>query len=265
MGMRVIAGRDFTPADRQGSVAVGVVNEEAATRFWHGNSPIGRELAGGRDSGAPRITIIGVVATAHHDGPNQPVKAELFVPLEQFPARGMTFVLLPAGDRASAIAAFRDALRATDPLIPMPVVNELESLAGSTLSLPRLYATLVGIFAVAALLLAVLGVYGVTAFSVAQRQREIGVRLALGAEPTRIMSMVLTEGSKLAALGVLVGFAAALALGRTFSALLFGVSRFDIPTFVGVAVLLGLMTLVAALIPARRAMRVDPIRTIRSE
>jgi putative ABC transport system permease protein len=265
MHMRLLAGRQFTPADRAGAPNVAIINSEAAARYWHGNDPVGRQMSLGRDPQAPKVTIIGVVAAGKHNGPNQPTKSELFFPLEQFPARGVTFVVEPAADHRSAVAALRDALESTDPLVPAPAISDIEALVGTAVSLPRLYATLVSTFAAAALLLAVLGVYGVMAFRVAQRQREIGVRLALGAAPSRILVMVLGEGSRLAMAGVVIGFAAAVALGRTVSALLFGIEPFDLTTFMIAALVLGLMTVAAAFIPARRAMRVDPITTIRGD
>ncbi len=265
MGMRLVSGRYFTPEDRQGSSSVGIVNEEAARRFWPGKNPIGRILAQGEDSTAPRLTIVGVVASARHDGPNQPLKTELFMPFEQFPSRGPVFVLEPARDAESAVAGFRQALKEVDPLVPVAGVDPMEKLVGDALALPRLYALLIGIFASAAVLLAVLGVYGVMAYAVAQRQREIGVRLALGAAPSAIRSLVLGQGARLALLGTGIGLLAAAAAGRLLGTLLFQVSAFDLPTFALVPLVLGIMALVACWLPARRAMRVDPLVAIREQ
>lgn len=265
MHMKLVSGRMLTAADRAGSEQVAIINEESARAFWHGKDPVGRQFASGPDSNARKIKVVGVVANARHDGPNQPYKPEVFAPLEQFPTRRMVLVVEPARDAASATAAVREALNATDPLVPMPAARDIESLVGDAVSLPKLYATLVGIFAAAALLLAVLGVYGVMAYSVSQRQREIGVRLALGAAPGSIMAMVLGEGGRLVAIGVVVGLGAALAFGRGLHALLFGITALDLPTFAVVATVLGVMTLVAAWVPARRAMRVDPLAALRDE
>jgi putative ABC transport system permease protein len=265
MGMRLVSGRNFTPEDRQGSMPVGIVNEEAARRFWPGKSPIGRILAQGKDSAAPRLTIIGVVASARHDGPNQPLKTELFAPFEQFPSRGPVFVLEPTRDTESAVTGFRQALKEVDPLVPVASVDPMEKLVGDALSLPRLYALLIGIFASAALLLAVLGVYGVMAYAVAHRQREIGVRLALGAAPSAIRRLVLGQGARLALLGTGIGLLAAAGAGRLLGSLLFQVSAFDLPTFALVPLVLGIMSLIACWLPARRAMRVDPLVAIREE
>ncbi len=265
MQMRLVAGRNFTPEDRDGSMQVGIVNEEAARRFWPGKSPVGRILAQGQDSTAPRLTIIGVVASAHHDGPNQPLKTELFAPFSQFPSRGPVFILEPGRDVESAVAAFRLELKQVDPLVPIASIDPMGKLVGDALALPRLYALLIGIFAGAAVLLAVLGVYGVMAYAVAQRQREIGVRLALGAAPSAIRRLVLGQGARLALLGTGIGLLAAVGAGRLMGTLLFQVSAFDVQTFAMVPLVLGIMALVACWIPAHRAMRVSPLVAIREE
>jgi predicted permease len=265
MKIRLVAGRLLTADDRKGAPLVGVINEEAARRFWHGENPVGKVLAGGQDPSAPKITIVGVVASDHHDGPNQPYKTELFLPLEQFPSRGVTLVLQPARDVASLATAVRQTLHEIDPLVPVGKLDALADLAGGTIALPKLYATLVALFAGAALLLAALGVYGVMAYSVTQRQREIGVRLALGAEPSGIRRMVLGEGSRLAIIGLGVGLIGAALAGQLLGKLLFGVGQYDPPTLIAVPVVLGVVTLIASWIPARRAMRLDPVRAIREE
>jgi putative ABC transport system permease protein len=260
-----VSGRQFTAEDRLGSVPVGIVNQEAARRLWPGKDPLGRVLSLGEDSTAPRLTIVGVVASTRHDGPNQPYKVELFTPFAQFPNRGPGFVIEPARDTGAAMAVFRQAMKEVDPLVPVASVDLLENLVGSTLALPRLYALLIGIFAGTALLLAVLGVYGVMAYAVAQRQREIGVRLALGAAPSGIRRLILGQGGRLALVGTGIGLLAALAVGRLMSSLLFNINPVDPPTFIVVPLVLGLMTVLAAWLPARRAMRVDPLVAIRND
>jgi putative ABC transport system permease protein len=222
-------------------------------------------LAGGRSPDAPRITIVGIVASGRHDGPNQPYKTEIFLPLAQSPSRRVNLVLEPARDAASLAAAIRQTLRDVDPLIPMMSLDPVAQLVGDTVALPRLYATLVGLFAAAALLLAALGVYGVMAYAVTQRQREIGVRLALGAEPAGIRRMVLGEGGRLTLIGLGIGLVGALLIGQVLGKLLFGVSRYDAPTFMTVPLVLGLVTVVASWLPARRAMRLDPLIAIRQD
>jgi predicted permease len=265
MQMRLISGRAFTEADRQDVGRVGIINEEAAKRFWPGQNPIGRVATLGRAPDAPRVTVIGVVASGRHDGPAEPFKTELFVPVAQRPVRGVFVVLEPSRDVATMSAALRQVLHDIDPLVPMPTVEPISNRVATAVALPKLYATMVAIFAAAALLLAALGVYGVMAYGVAQRQREIGVRLALGAEPTRIRRMVLGQSGRLAVIGLVIGTGGALLLGQLLGKLLFGVTQYDRPTLVAVPLLLGVVTIVASWIPARRAMRLDPLSAIREE
>src|SRR5688572_14394277 len=151
------------------------------------------------------------------------------------------------------------------PRLPASALEPIDQYVGDAVALPRLYAMLVGLFASAALLLAAVGVYGVMAYTVAQRKREIGVRLALGADPAGIRRLVLGRGARLALAGVGVGLVAAVALGRVIESLLFGVTPFDAATLVLVPLVLGTMALVASWVPARRAMRLDPVRTLREE
>ncbi len=261
MGMRLLAGREFTEADRAGAANVGVLNEAAARQMFPGKSALGRELK----SGGQQLTVVGIVATAHPDGPNAPVKAELFFPYAQFPTRGAFLVIEPRRDNAAALGALRAALKQVDPEVPLAATATMESRLGDVVALPRLYALLVACFGIAALGLAVLGVYGVMGYAVAQRQREIGVRLALGAAPGAIRRLVLGQGGKLALIGLGIGLPAAGLVALLLRSLLFQIPAIDVPTFLGVGVLLGAMALLACWLPARRAMRVDPLVAIREE
>jgi predicted permease len=265
MHMRLVAGRQLTPDDRQGVPLVGILNEFAAERYFPGKDPIGRMLARGPAPDAPRITIVGVVASGRQDGPNQPYKPELFVPFAQRPVRGAAIVLEPSRDMASASRAFAQSLKEVDPLVPVSALTPIEQSIGNAVALPRLYATLVAIFATAALLLAALGVYGVMAYAVTQRQREIGVRMALGAQPGGIQRMILAQGGMLAAIGLGIGVALSMILGQLLSKLLFGVTPFDVPTLLAVPLVLGAATVAASWLPARRAMRLDPVAVIRQD
>ena len=187
----------------------------------------------------------------------------MFTPIGQFPTRAANIVIIPASGRDAAIDALRAALREVDPLIPLNAPISLEQLADDAVALPKLYATLVGLFAGVAILLAMLGVYGVMAYTVAQRRREIGVRLAMGASPSGIRRLVLGEGGRLAVMGAAGGILLSLLAGRLLSSLLFGVRPYDIPTLAAVIVVLGGMALLASWLPARRAMRVDPLEAMR--
>lgn len=261
MRMPLVEGRQFTPEDRAGAQPVVIVNQEATRRMWAGKSPVGRVV---RASGVEAI-VVGVVANARPDGPMQPEKAEIFLPLSQFPTRGVAFIVESGQGTAAAISSLRAALHDVDPLAPLAGVTTMETLAADAVALPRVYALLLGIFAAAALLLALVGVYGVMAYSVAQRQREIGVRLALGAAPGAIRGLILRRGGALVAAGLIAGLGGAAAMTGLLRALLFGVPPLDVVTFGGVALLLGGMALLACWVPAGRATRVDPVVVLREE
>jgi putative ABC transport system permease protein len=265
MHMRLVAGRQFTSADRQGTDLVGILNEYAAERYFPGKDAIGRQLLRGSSANAPRLTIVGIVATGRADGANAPMKPEIFVPIAQRPVRAVSVLIEPSRDLGAATRAFAQSLKEVDPLIPVSAMQPIEERIGTSVALPRLYATLVGIFAGAALFLAALGVYGVMAYSVPQRQRESGVRLALGAAPSGIQRMIFLQGGRLAAIGLLVGLTLSMMLGQFLSKLLFGVTPFDVPTLVMVPAVLGVATVLASWLPARRAMRLDPVAVIRQD
>jgi putative ABC transport system permease protein len=265
MQYRLVGGRDLSPADLRGAALAGLLNEEAARRLFGSGSPLGRVVRLGRDTSAPQVTIVGLVASARQDGPNQPYKSELFMPYAQSASRAISVVLEPARDPRAAVDAFKAALREVDPLVPVGDVTSIDQLVHDATASPRLSATLIGGFAAVALLLAMLGVYGVMAYVVAQRQREIGVRLALGAAPSGIRRLVLTQGGRLASAGIVIGLVAALGVGRLLRSLLFQVSVFDPQTLVTVPLLLAGMAVLACWIPARRAVRLDPLEAIRAE
>jgi predicted permease len=265
MNMRLVAGRQLAATDIQGTGLVGILNEYAAERYFPGKSAVGRILKRGPAPDAPQVTVVGIVANGRADGPNQPYKPEIFVPIAQRPARGVIVMIEPSRDMAAATRAFGQALKEVDPLIPVSTPRMIEESIGTAVALPRLYATLVAIFAAAALLLATLGVYGVMAYAVTQRQREIGVRMALGAEPGAVQRMILRQGGALAATGLLIGVGASMLLGQLLSKVLFGVSRFDAPTLIAVPAVLGVATVMASWLPARRAMRLDPVAVIRQD
>lgn len=265
MHMRLVAGRQITADDRAGTGLVGILNEYAAERYFPGKSAVGRQMARGTAPNAPIITIVGIVANGRQDGPNQPYKPEIFVPIAQRAARNVNVLIEPSRDLAAASRAWSQTLREVDPLLPVSQPTAIQDVVGTAIALPRLYATLVAIFAAAALLLAALGVYGVMAYSVSQRQREIGVRIALGAEPRGIQRMILRQGGTLAAAGLGIGVVSSMMLGQLLSKVLFGVTPFDLPTLIAVPAVLGAVTVVASWVPARRAMRLDPVAVIRQD
>ncbi|MBX3145539.1 MAG: ABC transporter permease [Gemmatimonadales bacterium] len=265
LGMRMVSGRGFEPGDRAGSRPVVIVNEEAARRFWRGKDPVGRTLATSGRPDAEQLTVIGVVADVSSDGPRAPIKPELYIPIGQYPARTFTVIIQPVSTGAAALAALRASLAEVDPLVPIFQPGTLEQAAAGAVALPRTYAVLVGIFAAAALALAALGIYGVMAFSVAQRHREIGVRIALGATPHAIRRMILGQGARLVVVGAIGGAAGAFLASRAIRSMLFGVGPFDLVTVGVVLVVLTFAGFLAAWLPARRATRIDPLTAIQAD
>lgn len=265
MEMPLVAGRLFTPDDRQGALPVGVLNEEAARQLFPDGNAVGRILTTGLDSTAARITVVGVVKTARPDGPLEPVKRELFLTLSQFPARGVVLMVEPAREAAGAVRAVRETLRELDGEVPLARVSPVDELYAGVTQLPRYFAMVVGAFAVAALLLALVGVYGVMAYAVSLREREIGVRLALGAAPGGLVRWLVGQGARLTAAGLLIGVVAAALATRVVSSMLYGVSALDGVTFGAVTLLLAAASLTACWLPARQARRVDPVEALRGE
>jgi predicted permease len=265
LGMRLVAGREFGPEDRAGGPMSAIITEEAARRLWPGEDPLGHFFASGPEPGATRATIVGVVADVRHDGPREPLKAQAFLPIAQLPARGLNLLVEPSGDQAAAISALREELRAADPDMPLAAISSFQDRFADVTALPRHFARIVGGFAAAAILLALIGVYGLMASVVGQRQREIGVRMALGADPARMVGWLVGEGARLTAGGVLIGVLLAMAVTRVLGASLHGVEPLDALTFVVVPVILAAAALLACWIPARRARRVDPATALRAE
>jgi putative ABC transport system permease protein len=215
---------------------------------------------------AEAVEVVGVVADGKYRNLRESPRPYLFRPLLQQYRGEATLVVRTDGDPQRLAPAVRDAVRALEPEMPLYDVKTLDQLvAGRSLLLPRLSARLALLFAGAAVLLAMVGLYGVVAFSVARRVREIGIRLALGASRRRIVLMVMRDGATLALLGVCLGLAGALASTRVLSSLLFGVGATDVATFASVSALLLGVAALAAFVPARRATAVDPLSSLRSE
>lgn len=264
MGTSLIAGRVFSAADPYDGPPVVVVTQTLANRLWPSDDAIGKRLYWGGVDGTPR-TVIGVVGDYRDvrlDAEPAPV---MFLPHSQLPMPGMTLLLRSARNVEALAGPIRDRIWSLDPNLPVPTVRPLEhSLAEATAG-PRLRAILLGSFALAALLLAAIGIYGVMAFTVSQRTREIGVRMALGADPGNVWALVLGHGAALAAAGIAIGLAGALGLSRYLESLLFQIDPADPATFIAVPVILCGVALLAAWGPARRAVRVDPMVAIRAD
>jgi putative ABC transport system permease protein len=262
MGIRVLRGRDIASSDAPGAPLVVVVNEPFARTFLAGN-PLGRRLRIdlGRTLDAE---VVGLVAGVRQYSPGVEPNPAMYVAVDQAPNPLVNLVVRGGTDVSSTASAIRTLVRGLDRGLPVEVVALEERVARSTAD-TRLRAALVGGFASSAILLAAVGVYGLMAGFVADRRREIGLRMALGARVEDVMRLIFSEGARFAGAGLLLGIAAALALGRALSSLLFGIRPWDPVTFVGVATLVALVAAVACSMPARQAARIDPSRALRED
>ncbi len=250
-------GRLLNETDRKGALDVVVITQTMADRLWPGEDPVGRRIHwGGLDGGA--LTIVGVVADVRDLDIDQEARQILFLPYQQIPWPQMTLTIKTAGPQAGLAAAIRREIRAVDGDLPIPEIQPLRQSLSNAVAAPRFRMFLFATFAAVALLLATIGVYGVMTFAVAQRTREIGVRLALGARPWSVVRMVLRRGLLLTLLGIALGWTGAFALTRFLASLLYGTAPTDGATFAAVALLLAGVATAAGYLPARRAAAIDP-------
>ncbi len=259
----VLQGREFTDADHQSAPAVALINEMMARRFFAGENPLGKRLALPREQAA--VEIVGVVGDVQRKDVSASVEPEIYWPYMQQPRWASYFAIRVSNNPTAIIAAVRHQVAAADPQVIVTNIETLDQLVGYALKTPRFNLLLLGIFAVTALFLASVGLYGVISYDVMQRRREIGIRLALGAQPRKIFRFVIGRGLLLTLIGIGIGTGAALAATQLLSSLLFGVSAADPLTIGGIALLLALVALAACYVPARRATKVDPIIALRYE
>jgi predicted permease len=273
LALPIVRGRAFAPADRAGAPDVAIVNETMARRLWPDADPIGKRLENGifrpgRERVDRTYTIVGVAKDAKYRWLGDAPRSFLYVPLAQQPWRTPKFFLRRdprAVATASLSAAVRGVLKDVDPNLPLVRVSSLREFADLGLLPQRLAASVAGSLGSVALLLAAIGLYGVTAFTVARRTREIGLRVALGADPRRVRALVVGQALKLTAIGGAIGLFLALGMAQLISDLLFGVSPFDPIAFGGTALALVLVTLAASYLPARRAANLSPTIALRAE
>ena len=264
MGIPVMAGRSFEATDT-GELKVAIVNRTLVERFLAGRAPIGMRFRLGPNPKAPWRTIVGVIADVHEAGPDLPAQPQAYLPLAQDVFSDMTLVARVDGDAHAQLAAVAGVIASIDRDVPLSRARTMEQAVGVYLAPRRLSMLLLGAFAGLALLLALLGVSGVMGYTVSQRTNEIGVRMALGADRTTILKMMLREGARLGLAGVGLGVVLALAGSRFAQGLLFGITPTDLPTYAAVAVAMLVVGLAACYVPARRAAAIDPLNAIRME
>jgi len=261
LGVPLLRGRLFTARDDERAVKVGVVNEAMARAFFPGEDPLGKHL---KYNGISR-EIVGIVGDIRHFSLAEDPRPEYYFPIRQDTLPSQTLVVRGSTDAAALVPALRAAIRELDPNLAVTSVRTLDSLVGASVAQPRFRAILLGAFAALALLLSAVGIYGVLATAVTQRTREIGVRMALGAERKDVLVMVVGQGMKLVGIGLGAGLLGSLALTRVLSGLLYQVSATDPFTFAAAAILLGCVALLACSLPAYRAAKVEPMAALRVE
>jgi putative ABC transport system permease protein len=270
MGISLKRGRFFTADDRLGSPQVVVITESAVRHYFPTEDPLGKKivLGWGRGKDKPRAggVVVGIVGDVKDSGLDEADPPELYLPFDQWPVQGMSLIMKTSVPPASLGEAARRTVYAVDSNMPVANVRTLEQIVARSISQPKFYMTLLAVFAAVALVLAAIGIFGVLSYAVAQRTREIGIRMALGAQQRSVLTLIVMQAMMLAVAGVAIGTVCALVLSRSLVAtLLFSTSPHDAVTFVVVAALLAVVALASSYIPARRATRVDPIVTLRAE
>ena len=266
LGIPIINGRGFSERDDQSSQGVAIVSETWARRYLPGEDPIDKRIKlGGRDSTRPWLSIVGIAGDVRDTSLESDARPCVYLPYPQFPSSGMTLVVRAAFDPKVLISAIRDQVWAVDKDQPVTDVKTMDQYVSDSVSRRRFNALLLTTFASLALILASVGIYGVMAYSVSQRVHEIGIRVALGAQSSDVIKLVIGRGIMLVLAGVAIGLGGALALTRVMTSLLYGVSAADPMTFAVVSVLLVAVALLASYIPARRATKVDPMIALRCE
>jgi predicted permease len=266
MGIPMLTGRDVSDGDTNDSPKVTVIDERLAREYWPDESPLGKRVRyGPPESNEPWFTIIGVVGEVRHQRLDLQTRKTVYVPYQQVADPRMTLTVHTTAAPAALADAVRAQVKELDADQPITDVRTMEEVVSRSVWQPRLYTILFGVFAAVALVLASVGIYGVMSYAVSQRTHEIGIRMALGAQAADVLKMVLGQGLMLALIGVAVGTAAAFALTRLMAALLYDVSATDPATFGTIALLLMGVASMACYVPARRAMKVDPMIALRYE
>ena len=272
MRIPLLAGRGIAPADDADARGVVVVSESTAERYWPGEDPLGQRVLLGGGAGPGWVTVIGIVPDLRHAALDQPPSTQMYLSHAQFrfwddggPVRGMTLVVRTPGEPGALAGGVREAVAALDPALPIGEFRTMEQVVSESLARPRLMMSLLAVFAAVALVMGAVGIYGVMAWLVGRRTRELGIRLAMGAQARDIAALVLRQSAALTAVGIAIGLLLSAFLTRALAGMLYGVQPLDGWTFAGVPLALAAVALLAAWIPTRRATRIDPNAVLRHE
>jgi predicted permease len=263
MGIPIRRGRGFDPSDGPAAPSVAVINETMARRIFPNQDPIGQHVRTGPNPSGAWTTIVGVIGDVRHGGLEEVPQPEMYINYLQGPPVSPFIVVRTTGDPALLAETVRAEARRIDKDLPLYDLRTMATLRSEAVSTRRFILLIVGAFGALALGLAAIGVYGVMSLIVSERTREVGVRLALGAEPSQLLTMIVGQAARLAAIGVAIGLAVALPMAPLLDSQLYGITSFDPLTFLSVPVALLLIAALAAMVPARKAMRIDPLAALR--
>jgi predicted permease len=263
MGIPIIKGRTFNEGDTPTSTPICIINQTMAARLFQGEDPVGRQVRNSQSG--PPWTIIALIGDVKHGALDEEPQPEMYVSTNQGAMNSPYVVMRTAGDAATMIDLVRAEARQIDRDLPIYSIQPMEAVKAASVAQRRFILVLVGLFGGLALALAAIGVYGVMSLLVSERTQEVGVRLALGAHPSQVVKMLVAQAARLALFGVAVGVGLSLVLMPLLAAQLYAVQPRDPLTLAGVPVVLVIIAVLAALVPARRAMRVDPVQALRYE
>jgi putative ABC transport system permease protein len=265
MGIPLLRGRLSTDRDNQGTTPVVIINDTMARSYWPDEDPIGKRISTMELKDGAWLTVVGIVGDVRHVGLHLQPYPQVYISYVQNPHWATSLIVRTVSDPAKVVPAIRRQVNTIDRDQPLYNVRTMSEVLSNSISRPRFNTQLISILAAVGMMLTVIGIYGVVSYSVSQRFHEIGVRIALGARPRDIIFMIIGQGVKLALIGILAGLAAAFALSRLITRLLYGVSLTDPLTFIGVPVIIAAVVIAACYIPARRATKIEPMAALRHE